>query len=356
MLTAVLWGCNFLAIHAMLTHFPPLFAGALRFLVIAVPTVLLVPWPTVRTRWLIGYGLGFGTGQFAFLFVGLDLGMPTGLASLVLQASAPFTVLLGAVLLGERLTGRQVLGIALAVAGMAVIAWQRAEYAALLPVVLTVLGALSWAVGNLCSRKAGADNPLHFVLWSAVVPPVPMFTLSLLFEGGGAQWEAVSTVFSADGWVGLGGLAYVVLLGTIAGSGIWTALMRRNPASSVAPFSLLVPVVGISLSFVLLDERPTPVELAASGVVVAGVLLGSLRGRTRRGARPPRPGQDTDDRDARAPKDAQEAQDSAQDGADSAQDAADSAPSPATPSPPTSGGTDTAPEAGESRPARMSSA
>ena len=87
---AVLWGANFLAIHVGLQHFPPLFLAALRFAVIALPTVLLVPRPQVRLRWLLGYGLGFGTLQFLFLFVAMDVGMPTGLASLVLQASAPF--------------------------------------------------------------------------------------------------------------------------------------------------------------------------------------------------------------------------------------------------------------------------
>ncbi|EID54660.1 EamA family transporter [Saccharomonospora xinjiangensis] len=281
-LTAVLWGCNFLAIHAMLTHFPPLLAGAIRFLLVAVPTALLVPWPKVKLRWLVGYGLGFGTLQFAFLFVGLDTGMPTGLASLVLQASAPFTVVLGAVLLRERLTARQVVGITLAVLGMAAIAWQRAEHAALLPVILTLLGALSWAVGNLCARKAEAPNPLHFTLWSSVVPPLPMFALSLVFEGPDAQWTAVSTAFSGDAWLALAGLSYVVVLGTVVGSGIWTTLMRRNPASTVAPFSLLVPVVGLSLAFVVLDERPTLVEIVAGLVVVGGVLLGSLPRRPRR--------------------------------------------------------------------------
>ncbi|EHR63594.1 EamA family transporter [Saccharomonospora cyanea] len=281
-LTAVLWGCNFLAIHAMLTHFPPLLAGAIRFLLVAVPTILLVPWPKVKLRWLVGYGLGFGTLQFAFLFVGLDTGMPTGLASLVLQASAPFTVVLGALLLSERLSTRQVVGITFAVLGMAAIAWQRAEHAALLPVILTLLGALSWAGGNLCARRAEAPNPLHFTLWSSVVPPIPMFALSLVFEGPDTQWQALSTVFTPDAWLALSGLAYVVVFGTVVGAGIWTTLMRRNPASTVAPFSLLVPVVGLSLAFVVLDERPTPVEIVASVVVVGGVLLGSLSRRPRR--------------------------------------------------------------------------
>jgi len=75
--------------------------------------------------------------------------MPTGLASLVPQASAPFTVLLGAMLLGERVSGRQLIGIGLAVTGMGLIAWDRALTAALLPVLLTLLAALGCVLGNL---------------------------------------------------------------------------------------------------------------------------------------------------------------------------------------------------------------
>jgi O-acetylserine/cysteine efflux transporter len=277
---AVLWGGNFLAIHATLGHFPPLFAGCLRFLTIAVPTVLFVPWPKVKVRWLIGYGLGFGTLQFAFLFVGLDIGMPTGLASLVLQASAPFTVLLGAVFLRERVSRRQLTGILLAVAGMAVIAWQQFEHARPLPVILVMLGALSWAFGNICSRQAKASNPLHFTLWMSVVPPIPMFAMSFITEGPAAQWHSLATLGTPNGRLALGGLAYIVVFGTIVGSGIWTTLMGRHPAGVVAPFSLLVPVVGMSLAFAVLNERHTLLEMAASVVVISGVLLGSLRRRS----------------------------------------------------------------------------
>ncbi|MCU1683660.1 MAG: drug/metabolite transporter family [Amycolatopsis sp.] len=277
MLVAVVWGCNFLAIHATLGHFPPLFAAALRFAVIAVPTILFVPWPKVKVRYLIGYGLGFGTGQFAFLFIAMDTGMPTGLASLVLQASAPFTVLLGSVFLRERVSGRQLAGISLAVIGMAAIAWQQAGEAALLPVILTLLGALSWAFGNLSSRQAAPENPLHFTLWMSVVPPLPMFVISLIAEGPAAQWKSLTTLNTPGGWTALIGLTYVVLIGTIVGSGIWTTLMRRNPAGVVAPFSLLVPVVGMSASYFFLHERPSAAEIGAGVLVIAGVLLGSLK-------------------------------------------------------------------------------
>src|SRR3954466_4142092 len=106
-LVALLWGLHFPAIHLSLEPFPPFFLVALRFAVIAVPTVLFVPRPGVPWRWVLGYGAGFGVLQFVFLYVAMDTGMPTGLASLVLQSSAPFTVVLAGLLLHERLTGRQ---------------------------------------------------------------------------------------------------------------------------------------------------------------------------------------------------------------------------------------------------------
>lgn len=286
---AALWGSNFIALDWGLGHFPPFFFAALRFAVL-LPVLLFVPRPKVKWRWLIGYGLGFATGQFAFLFIALQAGMPTGLASLVLQSSAPFTVVLGALLLRERLTAVQLLGICTAVLGMVVIGWYRAHSATLLPMLLTLTAAFSWALGNLSSRKAEAPNPLHLTLWIAIVPPLPMFALSAVFEGPTAGWHALTTMFSTtSGLVALTGLAYTVLLATVVGSGVWTTLLGRYPASTVAPFSLLVPVFGFTLAWLLLDETPHWIELAAGAVVVTGVLLGSL-GRIRPATnRPPKP-------------------------------------------------------------------
>ncbi|MGC0366298.1 O-acetylserine/cysteine efflux transporter [Rhodococcus sp. 27YEA15] len=271
----IVWGLNFLAIRAGLDHFPPFFFAALRFLVIAIPVVIFVPRPRVPPRWLLLYGAGFGIGQFAFLFWAMHIGMPTGLASLVLQSSAPFTVILGAFLLRERLGIWQICGITVAVAGMALIGWDRSHHAALLPVLLTLLGGLAWALGNLGSRLAGSNTvgdptPMRLMLWVCVVPPLPMLALSAAVEGPTTGWHALGTAFSSDGWTSLMGLLYVVLLGTVVGSGLWTYLMGRYPAGTVAPLTLLVPVVGIGASWLLLHENPSPLELVGAVIVIAG--------------------------------------------------------------------------------------
>ncbi|WP_163511651.1 EamA family transporter [Fodinicola acaciae] len=274
---AVMWGLNFIAIDASLQQFPPMFLVALRFALIAIPTILFVPRPRVRPRWLIGYGVGFGVLQFLFLYWGMAAGLPAGLASLVLQASAPFTVVLGATFLRERLSGRQVVGILVAVGGLAVVGWQRAEHATVLPFLLALAAALGWAIGNICNRQAEPDKPFHLTMWMSVVPPLPMLGVSLLVEGPARIGTSFASLASPAGIAAVAGLAYTVVIGTVVGSGIWTWLMTRHPAGVVAPFSMLVPVVGMSAAWVILGESVTIPELAGAALVVVGVLLGSLR-------------------------------------------------------------------------------
>jgi O-acetylserine/cysteine efflux transporter len=192
-------------------------------------------------------------------------------------------VLLAAALLREPMSLRQGIGIGLAVIGLVAIAVARAQSAALLPVLLTLLGALGWAFGNLANRLAVRDagepapHPMQLTLWMSVIPPVPLLAMSWAVEGPAAGWHALRAAVTPAGRPGVLALAYVAVLATVVGSGIWTALMRRYPAGVVAPYSLLVPVVGIALAATVLGERPSAVELVSAAVIVRGVLLGTPR-------------------------------------------------------------------------------
>ncbi len=274
-LVAVCWGVNFPATALALEHFPPLFMVALRFALVAVPALLFVPRPPVPLRWLIGVGVGIGILQFAFLYLGMAAGMPSGLASLVLQASAPFTVVIAGIWLHEKLSLRQFAGVTLAVAGLAVIAVHRAQTAAWVPVVLTLCGALGWAIGNVCSRQAKAPNALHLTLWTAVVPPLPMLALALVVEGPSRIGRSLSGAFTSEALPSVLGLLYVVVVATLVGYSLWNTLLSRHPSNVVAPFSMLVPVVGVLASWLAFGEVLDPVELAAGALVVAGVLFAS---------------------------------------------------------------------------------
>ena len=275
---AVMWGLNFLAIDFSLEQFSPFFLVALRFAVLALPALLFVPRPDVKFRWIVGYGMGFGLLQFLFLYWAMAAGMPAGLASLVLQASGPFTVLLGMTFLREKVRGSQMVFLLVAMAGLGVVGWQRLDSnASFLPFLLTLAGAFGWAIGNIWNRQAHSVEPVKFTMWMSVVPPVPMLLLALAVEGPATIGQSLTTLMTPTGLLGIAGLVYTVVIATVLGSGIWSWLMSRNPAGVVAPFSMLVPVVGMSAAWIVLGETVSLGEMCGAVLVIIGVLGAGIR-------------------------------------------------------------------------------
>jgi len=269
LVVAVCWAVNFVVIDIGLESFPPLLFAALRFGLIAFPAVFFVPRPDVRWRAVVGVGLFICVGQFGLLFVAMNTGLPAGLASVIAPLQPVFTIPLAVIALGERPSVRQVAGVTLAVAGLGTIAAGRAHGVPLQAVALGVASAASWGAGNVVTRSAGAERPFSLLVWSSVVAPVPLLGLSLIFEGTG-RWERAASSVDASGVLAL---AYVVIASTFFGYGVWYRLMSRYPASTVAPFTLLVPVVGIVTAWLVRNERPTWGELVGSFVVLVGLAL-----------------------------------------------------------------------------------
>ncbi len=262
-LVAVIWGVNFVVIHVGLDSFPPLLFAALRFCLVAL-ALPFVPRPGVPIKYVVAVGVFLSAGQFGLLFVGIDQGMPAGLASLVLQLQAAFTVGLAVLFLGERPRPAQLAGGTLALVGIGIIAAGRASAIPLGALALTIGAAFSWGIGNVATRKASSPNPLGLLVYSSLIPPLPLLTLSLLTERG----QPVEI-----GAGGLLALLYVVVLSTLLGFGVWAWLLSQHPASTVAPFTLLVPVVGILSAWLLLSEVPSAAELGGAAVVLAGLAL-----------------------------------------------------------------------------------
>jgi O-acetylserine/cysteine efflux transporter len=276
---AVVWGVNFVVIHVGLESMPPLLFAALRFTLVALPAVFLVGRPGVPARYVIGAGLFTSAAQFGLLFTGMANGMPAGLASLVLQLQAVFTIGLAVALLGERPRPAQVAGAAIALAGIAVIAAGRATAVPFLALALSIGAAASWGVGNVITRVARPPDAIAMLVWSSLVPPIPLAALSFALE------RPYALEIDAGGVLAV---AYVVGASTFFGFGAWNWLLRRHEASKVAPFTLLVPVVGIVAAWVALAERPSVTEIAGGLIALTGLALatGALRARGRLPASP----------------------------------------------------------------------
>jgi O-acetylserine/cysteine efflux transporter len=275
-LVTIVWGVSFVVIDVGLRDFPPLLFSALRFVVAAVPAVFLVGPPRVAWRWVVAVGLVLGVAMFGLQFVGMHAGMPAGLTSLVLQSQAVFTALLAAVLLRERPRPVQVAGMAVAGAGIVLIAVDTGS-AAPLPAFLLVIGAaVCWGLSNVITRRAQPPDTLRFMVWVSAVAPLPLLALSLVFEGGAADLAALRGIT----WSGVGAVLYVACGATLFGFGVWGFLLRAYPASTVAPYSLLVPVVGLTAAHLLLGEPLGWPRIAAAALVIAGVTATALPRRT----------------------------------------------------------------------------
>jgi O-acetylserine/cysteine efflux transporter len=270
-LVAVIWGFNFVVIEWGMEGVPPLLFVALRFTGVVLPAVFLVPRPTAPWRVVAAVGVFMSLGQFGLLYTSMHLGMPPGLAALVLQAQVVFTVVIAAAWLRERPNVRQVAGITLACTGLVVVGVGRGGHIPLLALLLCVAGALSWGIGNVVARRSAAptSNGLSMVVWSSLVVPVPLFLLSLLLDGP----HAVGTALTGLGPEALASTLYTTVLASLVGYSIFNGLLTRYPASSVVPFVLIAPPVAMLSAWLLLGQTVNAAEGVGGVLVLAGVLV-----------------------------------------------------------------------------------
>lgn len=278
----IAWGLNFVVIKVGLYGMPPFLLAGLRFALVMFPAILFVKPPKIPFRWLMAYGITISFGQFAFLFTAIKLGMPAGLASLVLQAQAFFSILLGALLLAEKLKWNHIAGMMIASIGMFMLAsagmeGQTTAGITLTTMMLTLAAALSWGLGNITNKVIMRDSKvsiMSLVVWSTPVPVVLFFICSWLFEG---QALLIDSLVHIQGETILA-LIYLAFVASIMGYGIWGRLLSRYETWRVAPLTLLVPVVGILSAVWLLGERLSSQQMVGTLVVIIGLLVNVFGG------------------------------------------------------------------------------
>jgi O-acetylserine/cysteine efflux transporter len=275
LLVVLIWGLNFPVMKFGVAEIPPLFLCALRFTFAALPAVFFIRPPKARWTIVAAFGLVLSIGQFGFLFTAIKIGMPAGLASIVMQVQAFFTMAMAFALIGERPGRHQILGALVAFGGIALIAATRPGADGVLPIALTLAAAFGWAAANLIVKKAGRVDMLAFTVWGSLTAPIPLLILSLLLEGPAAIMGALSHA----SWASAGVVAYLAYPTTIAGYGIWNWLLSRHRAATVAPFSLLVPVVGMTSSALVFGERLDNLEISGAVLILAGLAFNVFGGR-----------------------------------------------------------------------------
>jgi O-acetylserine/cysteine efflux transporter len=257
-----LWGFTFVPIKVALVEVPPFALAAVRFLLAAVPVCFFVRRPAMPARSVIAYGLAIGVVQFGLLFLGMKLGMPAGLSSLTIQVQVFFTMGLAVLFTHDRLQRHHLAGAAIATAGIVVLGAYKIAAGASVTFIgfLLVLGAaVGWALGNIFS----------LVVWSSLVPPLPLAVLSYAFEGGSAPWLAVLHM-SALAWACVLVMSYGATLFAYA---TWNRLLHRYPTGLISPFALLIPVTGLASGAIFLGESIAAVQALGAVLVLLGLLV-----------------------------------------------------------------------------------
>ena len=270
-----LWGYTFVPIKVALEEVPPFALAALRFLLAAVPVAFFVRPPAMPWRNVVAYGFAIGVLQFGALFLGIKLGMPAGLASLVIQMQVFFTIGLAVAFAGDRLRRHNLVGGAIATTGMVVLAAYKLVgglTGTLVGFGLVVVAAFAWAVGNIIAKRGAGDHGADMfalTVWSSLVPPLPLAALAFVFEGGWAVPQAI-VAMSPLAW----GCVLVMSYGaTLFGFGSWNALLHRYPTALISPFALLIPVAGLASGALFLGERLAPAQIAGVALVFVGLVV-----------------------------------------------------------------------------------
>ncbi|ATB69975.1 putative amino acid exporter permease [Sulfurospirillum diekertiae] len=266
----VIWGVNFVVIQVALQELPPLLLTFFRFFFATFPAIFFFKRPQ-NTSWkmLFFYSLSMFILDFAFLFSGMYAGVSSGIASLALQTQVFFTAILAVIFIKEKMTLAKIIGAIVAFSGIVFVGFHAGGDVNLLGLALVECAALSWAIGNLVSKQIGKVDMLSLVVWGSLISLPFLLALSYIFESH--LWSFA--MFMHLTFKSIGAIAYLAYPVTFFGFGIWSWLLSRYPATTVAPFTLLVPVVGFTSSAILVGEALPSWKLIAACLIVTGLVI-----------------------------------------------------------------------------------
>lgn len=273
LLVTLVWGLNFPITKLGLRAVDPFVLTAIRFALAALPWVFFIKRPAVKFRYVAAYGVIFGLGMWGVINYGIQLGVSPGIASLIIQLSVFFTLGWGCMLFKEKIRNPQWAGAALAMIGLAGIIYTQQGDHAVLGVLLIVLSALAWSVGNVIIKASGVKEIFSFMVWASLFPPLPLCLMAWWMHGS-AAFETVPASLDLTAIVSL---LFQVYLATHFAYWGWNSLLKAYPVSTVAPLSLLIPVFGIASSMWILGERVSTLNLLCIAVIIVGLAVGLYR-------------------------------------------------------------------------------
>ncbi|MGE7815630.1 EamA family transporter [Pseudomonas sivasensis] len=272
-LVTLVWGVNFPITQLGLRSVDPFVLTGIRFALAALPLVFFIKRPAVKFSYVAAYGFIFGLGMWGVINYGIQIGVSPGIASLIIQLSVFFTMGWGFLLFKENIRKAQIVGALLALSGLAgIISTQEGNHA-VLGVMLIVLSALAWSVGNVIIKKSGVKEIFSFMVWASLFPPIPLFLMAWWMHGS-SPFEGLNASLDLAAILSI---LFQVYLATHFAYWGWNSLLKLYPVSTVAPLSLLIPVFGISSSMLIIGEHVSTPNLISIAIIIVGLAVGLCR-------------------------------------------------------------------------------
>ncbi|MGD9566717.1 MAG: EamA family transporter [Sedimentibacter sp.] len=284
LLLVTIWGVNFTVIKLGLGGVPSMLLVSLRYVFTVFPAIFFIKKPNTEWKYIIMYGLFVGVGQFACLFLAMEIGMPASIASIVLQIQSFISPVLAMIFLNEKLKAKQVAGFAVAAAGLVIIGIANTKsgidsipFAA---IALNLLAPVFWAASNIVARIASDKAAVNgekldmfgLVVWSGLIPPLPLLGMALLLDSPETIWNIVTNLSS----ISIFSILYLAFGATLFGYGVWSVLLGKYPMSKVAPLPLTVPVIALLSAGIVLKEQLSSMQWLGVTVILIGLIVTNL--------------------------------------------------------------------------------
>lgn len=284
LLVVIVWGANFTVIKLALDGVPPMLLVTLRYTLVVFPAIFFIKPPNISLKGLLLYGFTVGVAQFGCLFYAMHIGMPAGLASIILQLQAFISPILGYLFLKEKLKTKQLVGFFIAIIGLFVIGFASVQNGiSSIPIpaiLLTLLAPIFWSISNIIARNA-SDNAkargqnldmLSLVVWGGLIPPIPTLAIALLIDSPQTLINSVSNL----SMISIFGVFYLAFGATLFGYGFWNILISKYPLSKISPLSLLVPITGLLTARIVLQEELSTLQWLGVSIIIIGLIITNI--------------------------------------------------------------------------------
>lgn len=269
-LVTVLWGANFVVIDVGLRDLDPFALTFLRFLFCAIPLCFFIKRPGEMSLLYISiYGVIFGVGLWWLVNYAMYNGLAAGVSSVFLQFSAFFTIILSAFIFGEKINRAHAVGMIVSFLGLVMMIISSDDGSTVYGIFLVILAALAWASCNMIVKMKKPSDMVGFIVWSSIFSAPSVLILTVVAKG----WEPIITIKDNISFASAFSVLFQAYITTVIGYMIWNNLMKKYPATEIAPLSLFVPVSGLTASFFFLDEKLSVFQLIAVVIVCVGIFI-----------------------------------------------------------------------------------